>query len=56
MGDGTERMEVSRPIAADAAEIFAIVSSPGGHVLDDAGEPERFEGIAGFAEESRSRW
>jgi hypothetical protein len=43
MGDGTEdvgeaitRHEVSRVIAADAAAIFAIVSSPSGHVAIDA--------------------
>ena len=43
MGDGTEdvgeaitRHEVSRVIAADAATIFAIVSSPSGHVAIDA--------------------
>ena len=34
--DATERMEVSRPIAATPAEIFAIVSSPEGHVKIDA--------------------
>jgi hypothetical protein len=34
--DVTERMEVSRPIAATPAEIFAIVSSPEGHVKIDA--------------------
>ena len=34
--DVTERMEVSRPIAATPAEIFAIVSSPEGHVQIDA--------------------
>jgi hypothetical protein len=31
-----ERMEVQRPIAATPAEIFAIVSSPEGHVAIDA--------------------
>ena len=37
-GDGEvpERMEVSRPIAATPAEIFAVVSSPEGHVQIDA--------------------
>lgn len=32
----TERMEVQRAIAADPATIFAIVSSPEGHVAIDA--------------------
>jgi len=31
-----ERMEVQRPIAADPAEIFAVVSDPAGHVAIDA--------------------
>ncbi len=59
MGDSTEdvgeastRHEVSRVIAADAAAIFAIVSSPRGHVAIDAsgmlqdwtGEPARAVG------------
>ena len=34
--DTPERIEVQRPIAADAADIFAIVSSPDGHVQIDA--------------------
>lgn len=32
----TERMEVQRPIAADPATIFAIVSDPHGHVSIDS--------------------
>ena len=31
-----ERIEVQRPIASDAASIFAIVSDPHGHVLIDS--------------------
>jgi hypothetical protein len=31
-----ERIEVSRPIAAEPAEIFAVLSSPQGHVSIDA--------------------
>jgi len=31
-----ERMEVQRPIAAEAHDIFALVSSPEGHVAIDA--------------------
>jgi hypothetical protein len=34
--DVPERIEVQRPIAADAAAIFAVVSSPEGHVQIDA--------------------
>ena len=34
--DVPERIEVQRPIAADAAAIFAVVSSPSGHVAIDA--------------------
>lgn len=34
--DVTERMEVSRPIAAAPGDIFAIVSDPKGHVQIDA--------------------
>ncbi len=48
----TERMEVQRAIAADAATIFSIVSSPDGHVAIDAsgmlmsssGDPARAAG------------
>ena len=32
----TERFEVQRPIAADAATIFAVVSDPMGHVAIDS--------------------
>src|ERR1700750_1728224 len=32
----TDRIEVTRPIAAPAAEIFGIVRSPAGHVAIDA--------------------
>ena len=35
-GEAVERHEVSRVIPADAATIFAIVSSPSGHVTIDA--------------------
>ena len=35
-GAPVERHEVSRVIPADAAEIFAVVSSPAGHVAIDA--------------------
>lgn len=37
-------------------ETHQVFGTWAGHVLDDAGDPVRFEGIAGFAEESRSRW
>jgi hypothetical protein len=48
----TERFEVQRTIPADAAAIFAVVSSPAGHVAIDApgmlqsytGEPAQAEG------------
>ena len=48
----TERFEVQRTIPADPAAIFAIVSSPAGHVAIDAsgmlqdytGEPAKAEG------------
>ena len=48
----TERFEVQRTIPADAAAIFAIVTSPAGHVAIDAsgmlqdftGEPAKAEG------------
>lgn len=51
-GEAITRHEVSRVIAADAATIFAIVSSPSGHVAIDAsgmlqactGEPATAEG------------
>jgi len=34
----TERMEVQRPIAAEPAEVFAVLSDPQGHVaIDSAG-------------------
>lgn len=37
MGEGSsERMEVSRPVAATPAEIFAVVRDPQGHVQIDA--------------------
>lgn len=47
-----ERIEVQRPIAADAATIFAVISDPAGHVAIDAsgmlmsstGEPARAVG------------
>ena len=47
-----ERMEVQRPIAAGAAEIFAVLASPSGHVAIDSsgmlmsaeGEPARAAG------------
>jgi hypothetical protein len=32
----TERFEVQRPIAADPAAVFAVVSDPAGHVAIDA--------------------
>ena len=35
-GEASERYEVSRVIPADAAAIFAVVSSPSGHVAIDA--------------------
>ena len=35
-GEARERYEVSRVIPADAAAIFAVVSSPSGHVAIDA--------------------
>src|SRR5690349_7364989 len=48
----TERFEVQRTIPADAAAIFAIVTSPNGHVAIDAsgmlqdytGEPAKAKG------------
>ena len=36
MSDPTERMEVQRPIEASAADIFAVISDPNGHVAIDA--------------------
>ena len=37
-------------------ETHQVFGTWAGHVLDADGAPVRFEGIAGFAEESRSRW
>lgn len=37
-------------------ETHQVFGTWSGHVLDPAGDPVRFDGIAGFAEESRSRW
>lgn len=41
----TERFEVSRPIAADAAHIFRVLSDPRGHVaIDSSGMLQSCEG------------